>query len=399
MAHSKLPSKLGLAAVAIALTLLLCEAALRGWVCLHAGSAAPFFKPVLLDTRIEQADPVLNHALIPAIPYVHTGIPRGLEFCVSGRINRMGMNDDEIDPATPPAAPRVLVLGDSFVEAKQVLRPNNFCEQLQARLRRELGTPVEVINAGVSSYSPILEYLNFKTRLRSLRPNVVVVAFFANDVFDDLRYSQAATFDSAGRPLAVSAGVPWLSLQRNTGNDARLYRKAFDTIRYAPPSTLGSISYLCSTIEQSWALRLLHEEFPDPPRSDEFFSIDTDPSLESLQQQGWQLSRNYLSMLSQECSQAGAQMILCSVPIAAQVLQQSARGTFSGPAATDADHRHVRAIAAELGLPYVDLLTPLRQASGRLYYPRDGHWTPRGHKIAADTLYPVVLKTLAKQSQ
>ena len=52
----------------------------------------------------------------------------------------------------------------------------------------------------------------------------------------------------------------------------------------------------------------------------------------------------------------------------------------------------VRGVAEAAGVPVVDLLPLLRQTHDRaLYFPRDGHWTPAGHMVAAASLVDVVI--------
>jgi hypothetical protein len=47
----------------------------------------------------------------------------------------------------------------------------------------------------------------------------------------------------------------------------------------------------------------------------------------------------------------------------------------------------VRQFGAEAGIPVVDLREPLRaHADEPIYFVRDGHWTPRGHRVAAEAI-------------
>jgi hypothetical protein len=47
----------------------------------------------------------------------------------------------------------------------------------------------------------------------------------------------------------------------------------------------------------------------------------------------------------------------------------------------------------EAGIPVVDLRGPLRAHAGELlYFPRDGHWTPRGHRVAAEAIAAAIMR-------
>src|SRR4029079_16673565 len=61
----------------------------------------------------------------------------------------------------------------------------------------------EVINAGEGSYSPLLMYLLLKNQLIDLQPDLVILNLDLSDFYDDLQYSQLATFGPNGAPLAV----------------------------------------------------------------------------------------------------------------------------------------------------------------------------------------------------
>jgi hypothetical protein len=54
------------------------------------------------------------------------------------------------------------------------------------------------------------------------------------------------------------------------------------------------------------------------------------------------------------------------------------------------------ALAAREGVDYVDPLPALRAArDDTLYFPIDGHWTPRGHALVAELIATAVVSHLA----
>ena len=62
-----------------------------------------------------------------------------------------------------------------------------------------------MINTGVGSYSPLLEYLYLKNGGLDLQPDIVVLNFDLSDVWDDIQYTRLARFDEHGAPVAVGA--------------------------------------------------------------------------------------------------------------------------------------------------------------------------------------------------
>gem|GEM_PF-5038769 len=391
--------KLALAACAAFACLASAEFVVRIAVCSRAGSARLLFASVIWCQNIEKPDPVLNHVLVPGANFTHTGTPPGSEFCVNSRINSRGMHDREPSDPASTGIVRVLVLGDSFVEARQVPIEANFCKRIERRLAADLGNRVEVLNGGVSSYSPILEYLAYKTKFREFHPRVVVLAFFANDVFDDIRYSLVGQCDTDGNPLAVPADrFPWFRvLEGDEAGKSVEYRMALSRIVYSRPRGLSSVSYIAAWIERAVALVRLRGRFPDPPRNEEFFILESSFAKSAVAEHGWQLSARYLALLKRECNRDGASLLLTAVPIAAQVAGGSSYDHFFFSGKPNlSDQEGIRRIAGELGVEFVDLMPALKAGGSKMYLPRDGHWTRAGHEVAASALYPALLAACRK---
>lgn len=381
------------------MTLLVVELALRLKVCTTAGCLRPLLRDTVQSTKVQRSDPVRHHAFIEGIRYVTTGSPPGFEYCVYGAINAQGMNDSPVPREKEADEKRVVVLGDSFVAGLNVRREQNLCEVLEVDLAKELSGPVQVINAGVVTYSPLLEYVYYKHSLRAYRPDAVVLVFFANDVFDDLRYTQAARVDESGVPTSVAPDWPWLILPRDglppNELNARQWRLRAPLSRTRP--WLASKSYFAALVHYAWVVWQAKAESSEPPRNDEFFVLEDNPALAPQQKQGWALTRRYITLLKEECDRDGIPFLLTAVPIAAQIYGRTTYDHFffrGRP--TDADHAELAGLGDSLGIDFVDLRPSLKSAGGDLYFPRDGHWTPKGHRVAADTLQPYLLEMLRK---
>ena len=84
---------------------------------------------------------------------------------------------------------RIVVYGDSNVQAVFSTDANTFPEQLESLVSLELGRPVEVVNAGVIGYGPDHYLLRMTADLPLLQPDLVVITIFAdNDLGDLLRH-------------------------------------------------------------------------------------------------------------------------------------------------------------------------------------------------------------------
>jgi hypothetical protein len=284
----------------------------------------------------------------------------------------------------------------SFVEAVQVARRENFCKQLEQLLSARHQRPIRVLNAGVSTYSPLLEYIYFTRELAPCQPDVVVQVFFANDVYDDLRYTALAKFDEQGLPLAVSPGDHWIVFPRGqaqgqSNRDQWAFRRA-----PSEQAAWAARTFYCGALfNNAVAAWRRQSAFDQPPMNDEFFILEDRAELREPQAKGWELTGRYIGLLKAACEKAGARFLLTSAPIASQVYGRTSYDHFFFQGQpTEADQARLKQIAAALQVPFVDLLTPLRQAGGGLYFPHDGHWTAKGHRVAAETLAPALSRLI-----
>ena len=136
-----------------------------------------YSKPSLLW----QKDPELgwHHRRSSEATYVGPR-PWPVEFETPIRINSLGLRGAELE-ALPPGGRRILFLGDSVVAGFEVRDEETFVALSGRRLERELGVPVQTLNGGVRGYGTDQSLLYFRTRGRSLRPDLVVFIHSPND--------------------------------------------------------------------------------------------------------------------------------------------------------------------------------------------------------------------------
>lgn len=149
----------------IAVALLLGEGVIRLW-------DPPVSRPALI--QIHRTSDVFGWELVPGA----SGVGMLGEVI---EINAAGQRDVD-HPALPAAGvPRIVAIGDSFTFGMGVARDDTWPRQLEARLAAK-GTAVEVVNLGVIGYNT-WQYLEvLRRRALALRPALVVVAFFVDDV-------------------------------------------------------------------------------------------------------------------------------------------------------------------------------------------------------------------------
>lgn len=151
------------------------------------------------DTDLIVPSNVLHHEMRPM-----TTVSRKTDSgkLVTWHTNSKGLRGTEIALPKPPQTYRVLCLGDERVLGPQTSERRTGVRVLEQLLQSRSAAQVEVINAGVPDYSPLLSYLQFEQRLAQLQPDLVILNFDLSDVADDYRYRRFVMGDGAGHPVA-----------------------------------------------------------------------------------------------------------------------------------------------------------------------------------------------------
>src|SRR5262249_37396290 len=118
-----------------------------------------------------------EHRYMVGDPLMHHRTRADVRTEVGGeafRTNTPGRRYRESTRPKPAAVCRILMLGDSFTQGGGLPLEATPAKRVEAALNGHgCRTTVEVVNAGVASYSPILEYLQLKHVGVALQPDLV----------------------------------------------------------------------------------------------------------------------------------------------------------------------------------------------------------------------------------
>lgn len=347
----------------------------------------------LVPDRFWEPDPVLGVRLIPG----HSGwwTQEDREFVVPVRINRHGLRDLEHEYAKPAGVYRILVLGDSFVEAMHVPLDATFPRLLEQRLNASGGAAhVEVVSAGVSGYGTAGEVLFFEREGKRYQPDLVLLAFYpGNDVKNNspaLEETLKPVYAADGTvQQVVSVGSPHAATGwRGALTQSAAYHYFRQLLLVRHPELAQRL------IRRGWlrsdALRVAPEQ-DGIPREYGVYAAAT-PEW----QEAWTHTEQLLGQLQQAATSAGARFAIAILSTRDQVypqwwqevLQQHPRmqGQQWDLAAPE---RRVVGWCEAHHVPCIGLSTAFRDAAGRteaLHFHHDGHWTVAGHRLAAVTL-------------
>jgi len=341
--------------------------------------------------------------------------------------NNLGLRRD-VDTPTEKGANlfRVLVLGDSQTDG-YVDNPESFSSRLESGLgsAAELaGQRVEVLNAGVAGYSPAQEFLWYDVHGAELKPDLTIVMFYpGNDALDLLDPSKPDVNVATGRAIPPREDFP--SYEKGGSlSQLRLGLLARYTVQVGPLSGLwrqlglpGRLTeaggYPTDTLVQ--VFRTCHGCYLQSLQQAARARREPQPMQNAISRAAAILIR-----LDREVQENGGRLVVAVLPTQAQVEPELARPSQRAVAGLlgldeaalgfeDEVSQRVVGLLTAGGVPTVRLEEPLKAASRQraaeapasgstmtqqdsvesaqaLYYSRDWHLNPTGHRAAADAL-------------
>jgi hypothetical protein len=349
------------------------------------------------------------------------------EFEAEVRINARSLREREIGYDNPTGALRILSLADSFGEALQVSLEQTYHKQLETLLADSLGRPVEVINASVGGWGTDQEAIFYVAEGFRYEPKVVLLAFFTrNDTVNNygpleiasnggsqqkgfftlspqgelilppvpevaLAKNQESRLQS-GLPgeSEIENGPPLLPLADGLWGISALYRLVVPYLRDIPPvvQTLGRSGILGG----EGVVRAGH------PTTPVHFYVYQSPPDEQFEA-AWQLTEAIIERLRDEVEQRGARLVVVIIGAPEQVYREQWEQMLAANPAlqaltldVEAPNKRLAAFLSEEKIPHLDLLPIFRQAAVQpdtppLHFLHDGHWTPAGHRLAAQAIH------------
>ncbi len=336
------------------------------------------------------------------------------EFSYKAEINNLGFRDRDYAPGRR-AGFRVLTIGDSFTFGWGNRLEDVWSKVLERRLRSD-GADVEIMNLGQGGQFPDSYAAIAEKAVPALKPDLIIVAVLQGD---DLYQTLQAAEGAAARKSFKQRIAPVLSLMYpNLVMLARLRRPDSIDINTNWRETAAAMSKNFSPEQRARFSRI------DPEVKEMFAAGDLNPGLVDLAVKSPRLFLEMENLKSPRVAKGVARMardfseikslgarfhartIIVSVPYRAYVckpgLQQLARIGFDTDAAllsSRAADEAIRAAARAAGLEFHTVTAAFRtacDAEPNLYYPFDGHFTPAGNRLFADTVYPMIKRDIKR---
>lgn len=345
------------------------------------------FKSVLpTECRVE--DKIIHHKLKPNsnCKYVTK------EWDIDYRINSLGLRDKEISKVKPKGFYRILVLGDSFVEGQGVNLEDTFVKGLE-KLLADKYRNIQVLNGGVISYSPILEYLYLKNFGLELKPDLVIVNFDLTDFQNELEYEKNTIYDKEGKPIAVDS-----ERRVETPTQREEDKKIPDvTIPFLPLFIKqflhdNSKFYLFATIKIKGLLGKAVPGYTKGDIREDTFALTREEKPKDYEK-AFVLPEKHLLLIKQLLKKENIPFILTAQPSANQVSGKEwatgrlFHGFRIGKIYPSRHLDDLKNFAEKEDIRFISFLKDFRESRQYpLFFPEDGHLTQNGHQLIAEEL-------------
>ena len=313
--------------------------------------------------------PVYDHGFRPNFSWQDKYGPLETPFFT----NSLGFRDAEIrDVPERSDRPRLLIIGDSYAEGVGVRWEDTFA----GRLARELGVRgVEVLNAGVMSYTPILEKIKIRylAEKKNLQFGRVVLFLDLSDIKDELFYGE----NSEGKAYLIPYG-PFAS-EAGWGTWIENFGEFSENIIEPNFVLLGALSrnlkiHLRKISRKELGKRGAFTTLPDWIR---YWEIEKAPE-KAIAEQGIAKLQTTLADLASYLRRRGIPMTLVIFP----------RQEYESVAGSETRVQTLwKRWAEENKVDFLDLFPVFSGSQASRYYiPGDGHWNAEGHALVAQQM-------------
>ena len=318
----------------------------------------------------------------------------GLDFWTVSRTNSLGFLDREPpSPERAAATCHISMIGDSFVEAKEVPIRDKFHVRLEALAAEELPHLNVTTSAfGITNTGQVQQLPFYDEYARRLSPKLLVLVFVPNDFRENTPIHRTLA-------MGLRVGENFLEPMVRRRPDRKL-ELAWSNPLNNIPSVLRRrpTAAMYEAVQRSRFARWLRDKkiafFPPPPpprwqsgfrwyekdlkRQEEPLN-NSGIEMETFQNQRFQDTLQYtafaLEQFKQRADRDGAKLVI----LASHMLKTHGTLLFE----------RMSKMAATLDIPVIDQTDYILRQGYKLtdaHWPHDGHWNPAGHRWAAEAL-------------
>lgn len=310
------------------------------------------------------------------------------------KTNTLGFHAKEFSFTKAPDEFRILILGDSYVEALQVPLEKSFTTLLEEKLNKAniSDKKIVVYPIGHSGNGTFLNYLYFLHYGIMLKPDLVILAFLPqNDLRDDSYTLSKIYLEQTKDRIAVMRPFPEFNERGDLvlPNPLKL-RKTIALNEFAKKLRIVVFLYRKYT---DFAVKLYMEKAKNV-KSQYEIPIDFQVALKEYPdyyKEAWEIERSLLNIFKKKVQENGAKFLLISLTDSWRVHPETIEGNnWAKEIDVDKPEKILSEIAKELEIPYLPLVPQFREKYSKETTPEtfscDGHWNETGHRWSAEIL-------------
>jgi hypothetical protein len=330
------------------------------------------------------------------------------------RINSDGLHDRKHAKTKPPNTIRIAVLGDSFAEAMQVPRRENFCSVMEQELNHcdaFQEKTVEVINFGVGGYTTSQELITLRDHAWTYSPDIVVLALcWSNDVEENSR----ALDNFPYHPYFVYRGDS-LVLDDSFRHDESYRIHSFFWSLIPNSRVIETVKRAKDLYIQDRVRKQFEKEYPalralgGTTRPEEYEVYD--PPASPAWKEAWRVTEGLIKLMHDEVTERGATFLVAIQDDDIQVypdpaFRERARKALGSPDLFYPNQRF-RAFFDREGIQYVDLGPPFQKNADEHHVflhgfantpPGLGHWNAAGQHLAGELIAQKICEDRKQES-
>lgn len=294
---------------------------------------------------------------------------------IPAQANIHGHRDDEVLLSKSSGVYRILILGDSFTVGANVAQEEAYPQVLERLLKKNYSSSIEIVNTGVGGWDPFQYAQYYEYYGYQFAPDYILIGFFVgNDTYN--QYTHVSQLPTAVMGRRIS---------RQDTSDRFIKIKIFMYQHFNLARLVLTKGYAATTF-----MRRNCQDF-----TQQYLDIQRTRMKNHLKQdeRQYQLAQNgitqilYIKRLAERTSVPLLVVLLpdenqINLDLQKTLLQDGKRERYD----FDMPQSMLKEILAEHDIPVIDLLPYFRRDT-RCLYMNDTHWTPEGHRLAAQIIY------------
>ena len=274
------------------------------------------------------------------------------------------------------------MLGDSYTFGYGVELEDTFSKKLENLLVKD-GYFVEVINGGVVSYSPILEYFYIKENGLDLKPDIIILNFDMSDIVDDYLYNSSAFHED---DEIVGFDV---DLSKKERKEVNIFLKS-RVVQLVKKSFEGILGKLFES-------KILKEDEIGDLNKDRLIVLRDDPGIDLGPY--WNLTLSYIKRIDDISRENDITFILHVYPYGVQVNGdewgdgRSKWGFLKGRTYNTEPFEILKSLSEENNIIFWSSLEKLKKNDDKyIYFSHDGHFNENGHLLIANFFHDELIE-------